>query len=102
MGHGPSLLGPLSGAAGNIGGRTPRTREAAIRGDLSVMVGCDPKLFDRLLPVLKLMGSDVTHCGEVGSGQIMKILNNMVLFQNVCALTEALAVAGNFNLSCNI
>ena len=39
------------------------------------------------------MGSDVTHCGEVGSGQIMKILNNMVLFQNVCALTEAIAVA---------
>ena len=70
-----------------------RTREAAIRGDLSVMVGCDATLFDRLLPVLKLMGSDVTHCGEVGSGQIMKILNNMVLFQNVCALTEAIAVA---------
>ena len=70
-----------------------RTREAAIRGDLSVMVGCDATLFERLLPVLKLMGSDVTRCGEVGSGQIMKILNNMVLFQNVCALSEAIAVA---------
>jgi hypothetical protein len=70
-----------------------RTREAAIRGDLSVMVGCDAALFDQLLPVLKLMGSDVTRCGDIGSGQLMKILNNMVLFQNVCALTEAIAVA---------
>ena len=38
------------------------------------------------------MGSDVTHCGGVGSGQVVKILNNMVLFQTVNALAEALAL----------
>jgi hypothetical protein len=38
------------------------------------------------------MGSDVTHCGGVGNGQAVKILNNMVLFQTVNALAEALAL----------
>jgi hypothetical protein len=38
------------------------------------------------------MGSDVSHCGPVGSGQVVKILNNMVLFQTVHALSEALAI----------
>ena len=36
---------------------------------------------------------DVTHCGPVGSGQAVKILNNMILFQNVRALAEGLAIA---------
>jgi hypothetical protein len=38
------------------------------------------------------MGSDVTHCGGVGNGQAVKVLNNMVLFQTVNALAEALAL----------
>ncbi|MEE3122014.1 MAG: NAD(P)-dependent oxidoreductase [SAR324 cluster bacterium] len=76
-----------------------RTREAAIQGDLSIMVGCTPSLFERLLPFLKHMGTEVTRCGEAGSGQIVKILNNMVLFQNVCALGEAIAVAKRNNVS---
>ena len=39
------------------------------------------------------MASDVTHCGEAGAGQAVKILNNMVLFQTVVALGEALTIA---------
>jgi hypothetical protein len=39
------------------------------------------------------MGSDVTHCGGPGAGQLAKLMNNMVLAQNVVALAEALAVA---------
>lgn len=35
----------------------------------------------------------MTHCGPVGSGQAVKILNNMILFQNVRALAEGLAIA---------
>jgi 3-hydroxyisobutyrate dehydrogenase-like beta-hydroxyacid dehydrogenase len=38
------------------------------------------------------MASDITHCGAPGAGQAMKIVNNMVLFQNVVALAEALAL----------
>ena len=37
-------------------------------------------------------GRDVTHCGEIGCGQVVKILNNMLLFQNAAALAEAIAL----------
>ena len=69
-----------------------RTREAASRGELSIMVGADDAVFAHIRPILETMGTDVTHCGPVGCGQGVKILNNMLLFQNVCALAEALAV----------
>lgn len=69
-----------------------RTREAAIRGGLSIMVGASDAVYEHVRPVLATMGTDVTHCGAVGAGQVVKILNNMVLFMNVAALAEALAV----------
>ena len=70
-----------------------RTRQAAIDGTLSIMVGGDAALVERLRPLLGHLASDVTHCGPVGSGQAVKILNNMILFQNVRALAEGLAIA---------
>jgi 3-hydroxyisobutyrate dehydrogenase-like beta-hydroxyacid dehydrogenase len=69
-----------------------RTREAAKDGTLSVMVGGEEKTFDRIRPLLGHIATDVTHCGPAGAGQTMKIVNNMVLFQNVVALAEALAL----------
>jgi 3-hydroxyisobutyrate dehydrogenase len=69
-----------------------RTREAASRGELSIMVGAEDAVFAHIRAVLDTMGTDVTHCGPIGSGQVVKILNNMLLFQNVCALAEAIAV----------
>lgn len=69
-----------------------RTRAAAQSGTLSVMVGARPEVYRRLEPLIKCFATDITHCGDVGSGQIVKILNNMVLFQTVNALAEALAV----------
>jgi 3-hydroxyisobutyrate dehydrogenase len=69
-----------------------RTREAAARGELSIMVGADAALFAHINPVLQTMGTDVTHCGPVGCGQVVKILNNMLVFQNVAALAEAIAL----------
>ncbi len=70
-----------------------RTREAAVKGTLSIMVGAPAATFERVRPLLACMGSDVTHCGGVGAGQLAKLMNNMVLAQNVVALAEALAVA---------
>ncbi len=70
-----------------------RTRQAAVDGTLSIMVGGDTALVERLRPLLAHIAQDVTHCGPVGSGQAVKILNNMILFQNVRALAEGLAIA---------
>ena len=70
-----------------------RTREAAVAGTLSIMVGTAEGTFRRIRPLLDAMASDVTHCGGPGAGQLVKLLNNMVLAQTVVALAEALATA---------
>lgn len=70
-----------------------RTRQAAEAGTLSIMVGADDTTFAAIRPLLATFATDITHCGPVGAGQIVKILNNMVLVQTVVALSEALATA---------
>jgi 3-hydroxyisobutyrate dehydrogenase len=70
-----------------------RTRQAAQDGTLSVMVGATPELFAAIEPLIRCFATDVTNCGSTGAGQVTKILNNMVLFETVNALAEAVAVA---------
>jgi 3-hydroxyisobutyrate dehydrogenase-like beta-hydroxyacid dehydrogenase len=69
-----------------------RTRAAAEAGQLSVMVGAEPEVFERLRPLIAAFGSDIARCGPVGCGQVVKILNNMVLFETVVAISEAKAI----------
>lgn len=69
-----------------------RTRAAAEAGTLSVMVGGEAAAFAAVEPVLACLASEITHCGAVGTGQVCKILNNMVLFETVAALSEACAI----------
>jgi hypothetical protein len=70
-----------------------RTAQAARDGTLSIMVGGDASVFERLVPYLRCMGTEVTHCGPVGAGQVVKLMNNMVVASTVVALAEALAAA---------
>jgi len=70
-----------------------RTRQAAQDGTLSVMVGATAELYAAIEPFIRCFATDVTRCGDVGAGQVTKILNNMVLFETVNALAEAVAVA---------
>ncbi len=69
-----------------------RTRAAAEAGTLSVMVGAEPGTFERLRPLFATFATEVTLCGPVGCGQVVKILNNMVLFETVAAICEARAI----------
>ena len=70
-----------------------RTRQAAIDGTLSIMVGASPEQFVRLEPLIAYMASDVTHCGAVGCGQVVKLVNNALLFEQVAAIAEMMVVA---------
>jgi 3-hydroxyisobutyrate dehydrogenase-like beta-hydroxyacid dehydrogenase len=70
-----------------------RTAQAAREGTLSIMVGAEPAVFAQLRPLLACMGTEITHCGPVGAGEAVKLMNNMVVAQTVVALAEALAVA---------
>ncbi len=62
-------------------------------GTLSITVGASEEIFNRIAPWLSYMGTDVAYCGPVGTGTVMKLMNNMVLFENVSALAEAMAIA---------
>ena len=69
-----------------------RMRQAAIDGTLSIMVGGSDENFRMVEPFLSTMGTEITHCGGTGTGQVVKVLNNMVVFMTVNALAEALAI----------
>lgn len=69
-----------------------RTREAAQAGTLSIMVGASGAVFAKIEPVLRTMGSDVTHCGGTGCGQVVKLINNTLVFEHVAALAEMMVV----------
>jgi 3-hydroxyisobutyrate dehydrogenase-like beta-hydroxyacid dehydrogenase len=70
-----------------------RTREAAQRGELSIMVGADAALFAKIEPLLRYMGSDVTHCGGTGCGQVVKLVNNALVFENTVAIAEMMVLS---------
>ena len=70
-----------------------RTRRAAVDGTLSIMVGGSAPVFQRLQPILATMGTEVTHCGAVGAGQVVKLMNNMVVFETTLAIAEAISIA---------
>jgi 3-hydroxyisobutyrate dehydrogenase-like beta-hydroxyacid dehydrogenase len=70
-----------------------RTREAAQKGLLSIMVGAPDALYARIRPLLDMIASDVTHGGGVGTGQVLKLVNNMLVFEHVVALAEMMVVA---------
>ncbi len=70
-----------------------RTRRAAVDGTLSIMVGARRELFEMLKPILDTMGTEVTLCGAVGAGQVVKLMNNMVVFETTMAIAEAISIA---------
>ena len=64
-----------------------------------IMVGATPELFAILQPVLAQMGRNIVLCGEVGTGQIAKICNNLVLGISMIAVSEAFVMAEKLGLS---
>lgn len=70
-----------------------RTRRAAVDGTLSIMVGGNKDTFPHLKPIFLTMGTEVTYCGAAGAGQVVKLMNNMVVFQTTMAIAEAISIA---------
>lgn len=66
--------------------------KGAIEASLSIMVGGDAGVFERCLPVLRLLGKRVTHVGGNGAGQVVKSCNQVLAAATVLAMGEALAL----------
>lgn len=80
--NGGSLLdAPVSG--GDVG---------AQGGTLSIMVGGSEEDFERARPLFEVLGKTVTHVGPVGSGQVVKACNQIVVALNIEAVSEALVL----------
>src|SRR5579885_665418 len=68
-------------------------QEAADNGTCPVYVGGEARWLDRARPVLEAFGRDVLHVGDVGTGQITKMINNMLLWATMVANFESLTLA---------
>lgn len=78
---------PMSG--GDVG---------AQEGTLSIMVGGEPEVFEELLPVFQAIGKTIRLLGPVGSGQLTKACNQVVVAITLTALGEAVTLARHSGL----
>ena len=75
-----------------------RGGEAADKGTLLSFVGGPPEVVARITPVLKAYSADVVHTGGVGSAQVAKAVNNLILWACLVANHEGLALAQRFGV----
>lgn len=78
----PMLDAPVSGG-----------EPKAIDGTMSVMVGGDKDVFDKIASVLNVMAGDVTYVGGIGAGNIAKLANQSIVAINIAACAEAFTLA---------
>lgn len=78
--------------------------EGAERGTLSIMVGGSSETLEKVLPYLDAYGSSITHIGPTGTGQMAKLVNQILVVGNSLAISEALllAEAGGLDLETTI
>ena len=90
--HGVQMAdAPVSGGTGG-----------AQAGTLTFMVGAPQALFDTLHPVLAQMGRNIVHCGDVGTGQVAKICNNLLLGISMVGVSEAMALGAALGIDSEV
>ncbi len=77
-----------------VSGGVPRAAE----GTLAIMVGGSPGDFDEALPALSAMGANVIRVGPVGSGEVVKLCNNLIAGVAAVAISEAFRIAEGFGV----
>lgn len=79
--------------AGMIDAPLGRTPAHAKDGLLNIMAAGDMDTFEKVKPVLDVLGENVFHLGALGSGHVTKLINNFMGMTTVCAMSQAFAVA---------
>ena len=75
------LDAPISG--GNFG---------AEDGTLTIMVGGKKEIYEKVLPLFNVMGKNIYHIGETGSGSVVKLINNLMVALHTQAVSEAVTL----------
>jgi 3-hydroxyisobutyrate dehydrogenase len=73
----------------------------AIDGTLSIMAGGDEATFESVRPLLEAMGKKIVHCGPLGSGQVVKMCNQVTIALNTLAACEALILCTKLGVDPN-
>lgn len=71
----------------------------AEQGTLSVMVGGDAQTYEQVLPLFNVVGANIYHVGDTGSGTVVKLLNQLMVGFHTQAASEAMALADRMGLS---
>jgi 2-hydroxy-3-oxopropionate reductase len=72
-----------------VSGGEPKAKDAT----LSIMVGGKNEVFERVEGILKCMGSSAVLVGDIGSGNITKLANQIIVALNIAAMSEAMVLA---------
>ena len=67
-------------------------------GTLAVMVGGDKVVYERCLEIFRLIGKTICHCGPVGSGTQVKLVNNLIAFANLYSTLEGMLLLKKLGL----
>jgi 3-hydroxyisobutyrate dehydrogenase len=84
----PMVDAPVSGGTGG-----------AEAGTLTFMVGGRAEDFERVKPILAVMGKNIVHCGPSGNGQVAKLCNNMLLAISMIGVAEAMTLGVALNMN---
>jgi 3-hydroxyisobutyrate dehydrogenase len=76
------LDAPVSGGTGG-----------ATRGTLTIMVGGEAEVLERARPIFDVLGSNIHHCGPVGTGSIAKLSNNWIYLSSMIAVIQSARMA---------
>ena len=82
---------PVSG--GDVGARN---------ATLAIMAGGDKAAFDRVRPILEVMGKTITYCGPVGNGQLTKLSNQILVSVTLLGVSEAITFANKNGLDAHV
>jgi 3-hydroxyisobutyrate dehydrogenase len=74
----------------------------ARNGSLAIMVGGDKDVYDSCEPLLKVMGENVFYVGDIGAGNVAKLINNMLAFIHMMGAAEALTLGAKAGVDLNV
>lgn len=74
----------------------------AKKGTLAIMVGGDKALYEQCEPLFGAIGENIFHVGEVGAGNVAKLVNNMLAFSTMMANAEALILGAKAGVDLNV
>ena len=74
----------------------------AATGNIAIFAGCERDAFEKILPLLTMMGRRVLHTGDIGSASLLKVVTNYLATANLLSLAEAMTVCAAQKMNLNV